>query len=168
MTARAVVGKCVKCVRASPKFTTLLMGQLTKDRVPMSRPFSMIGVDFAGPFIRSGICRITGNKAWKSVLICFATKAVHLEIVEDMTSNAFMACLRIIILVLINQKSLKITDVIEENSEGPDQIKKYCGSSYSVLKEQKALSSITFMKALSSSYLKQNTLYNIECNKYKI
>jgi len=94
-TARAVVRRCVKCIRASPKFTTPLMGQLPKDRAQMSRPFSMTGVDFAGPFIvRSGIRRVTGKKAWICVFICFATRAVHLEIVEDMTSEAFMACLR--------------------------------------------------------------------------
>ncbi|CAI6343037.1 unnamed protein product [Macrosiphum euphorbiae] len=94
-TARTVVRKCVKCIRASPKFTTPLMGQLPKDRVRMSRSFSTTGVDFAGPFIvRSGIRRVTGKKAWICVFICFATRAVHLEIVEDMTSDAFMACLR--------------------------------------------------------------------------
>lgn len=95
MTARTTVRKCFKCVRASPRFYAPLMGQLPKDRVQMSRPFSISGVDFTGPFIvRSGIRRIVGKKVWIAVFICFSTRAVHLELVEDMTSDAFLACLK--------------------------------------------------------------------------
>lgn len=95
LTARAVVRKCVKCVRSSPKFAEPFMAPLPKDRVQMSKPFSVAGVDFAGPFIvRSGIRRVVGKKAWIALFICFSTRAVHLEIVEDLTSEAFIACLR--------------------------------------------------------------------------
>jgi len=93
--ARAVTRKCVKCVKVNPKFYVPLMAPLPKDRVQASRPFSVTGIDFAGPFVvRSGIRRVVGKKAWIAVLICFATRAVHLEVVEDMTSEAFLACLR--------------------------------------------------------------------------
>jgi len=71
------------------------MAPLPKDRVQCSRPFAIAGVDFAGPIvIRSGIRRVTGIKAWIAVFVCFSTRAVHLEAVEDLTSAAFVACLR--------------------------------------------------------------------------
>lgn len=35
-----------------------------------------------------------GIKAWISLFVCFTTRAVHLEVVEDLTSNAFVAALR--------------------------------------------------------------------------
>lgn len=74
-TARAVVRRCVKCIRASLKFTKPLMGQLLKDRVQISRTLSMTGVDFADPFIvRSGIRRVTGKKGMDMCINLFRNK----------------------------------------------------------------------------------------------
>jgi len=33
-------------------------------------------------------------KAWIAIFICFSTKAIHIEVVEDLTSNSFIATLR--------------------------------------------------------------------------
>ncbi|VVC31119.1 Ribonuclease H-like domain [Cinara cedri] len=93
--ARAVVRKCVRCVHAKPSFECPLMAHLPKHRVQYSRPFAVTGVDFAGPFIvRSSVRRVVGKKAWLSVFLCLSTRTVHLDVVEDMTSSAFLACLR--------------------------------------------------------------------------
>lgn len=95
LTARAVVRKYVKCVRAQPRFEEPLMAPLPKHRVQIFHPFASTGVDFAGPFtIRSGIRRVVGKKAWIAVFVCFTTRSVHIEVVEDMTSTAFLACLK--------------------------------------------------------------------------
>ena len=37
------------------------------------------------------------EKAYVAVLVCFATKAVHLELVSDLTTASFIATLRIFI-----------------------------------------------------------------------
>jgi len=93
--ARLVTTKCVQCVRAKPKFLSPLMAPLPKDRVQCSRPFAVTGVDFAGPImIRSGVRRVSATKVWVAVFVCFSTRAVHLEVVEDLTSSAFIASLR--------------------------------------------------------------------------
>jgi len=95
LMARSVTQKCVRCVKATPRFPQPLMAPLPKARVQCSRPFTVTGVDFAGPLmIRSGLRRVSGSKVWISIFICFSTRAVHLEIVEDLTSNAFVAALR--------------------------------------------------------------------------
>ena len=70
------------------------MAPLLSSRVVPSSPFSMSGVDFVGPFLV--LQRGRGNRLFKSylaVFVCFSTKAVHLEAVEDLSTDAFMKCL---------------------------------------------------------------------------
>src|SRR5439155_26441742 len=60
-----------------------------------SRPFSLCGVDYVGPF---KLCRRAGRnptyvKSYISLFVCFTTKAVHLEWVSDLSTNAFIAAL---------------------------------------------------------------------------
>lgn len=89
--ARSMTTRCVTCVRARPTFVSPLMAALPKTRVQPSRPFSVSGVDFAGPLVvRSGIRRVTGV----AVFVCFSTRAIHLEAVVGLTSGAFIATLR--------------------------------------------------------------------------
>jgi len=93
--ARSTVTRCVDCVRTKPRFEPPLMAPLPKQRVQMSHPFTITGVDFAGPLqIQSGIRRVTTKKAWIAVFVCFATRAIHLEPVVGLTSEAFLAALR--------------------------------------------------------------------------
>ncbi|XP_057659310.1 uncharacterized protein LOC130895779 [Diorhabda carinulata] len=72
------------------------MGNLPSSRITPSRPFSVSGVDYAGPFLlrdRKGRNpKIT--KAYVALFVYFATKALHLEVVSDLTSECFIACLR--------------------------------------------------------------------------
>lgn len=62
--ARAVVRRCIKCIRACPRFDQPLMAVLPKDRLQCARPFTITGVDFAGPFyVRSGLRRVSEKKS---------------------------------------------------------------------------------------------------------
>lgn len=72
------------------------MGELPTPRVTPSRPFSSCGVDYAGPvLVREGRRRGARNtKAYVSVFVCLATKAVHLELVSDLTTEAFPAAFK--------------------------------------------------------------------------
>lgn len=71
------------------------MAALPRDRVQCSRPFTITGVDFAGPiYIRSGLRRVAAKKAWIVIFVCFSTKAIHLELAEDLSSRTFIATLR--------------------------------------------------------------------------
>lgn len=88
--------RCVKCARYNTTKQTQLMGNLPKARVTPSRPFYNCGVDFAGPVdIKINKGRgVKTSKGYIAVFICLATKAVHLEVVSDLTSNAFLAALK--------------------------------------------------------------------------
>ena len=72
-----------------------LMGELPADRVRPSRPFSIVGVDFAGPFLlKQGYPRKPFIvKSYVCVFVGFACKAVHLELVADLSTDAFVPSL---------------------------------------------------------------------------
>jgi len=92
--ARSVVRKCVTCFEFKPRFSVPLMASLPKERVSIERPFNRSGVDFCGPIlIKSGIRRVTAIKCYISVFICFTTRAIHLELVSNLTTDAFLAAL---------------------------------------------------------------------------
>ena len=72
------------------------MGSLPASRLQPSRPFLKSGVDYAGPLmLRTAKGR--GHKSYKgyiAVFVCLCTKAVHLEVVSDLTSSTFIASFR--------------------------------------------------------------------------
>ncbi|XP_018314711.1 uncharacterized protein [Mycetomoellerius zeteki] len=72
------------------------MGDLPQGRVTTARPFLRTGVDYAGPiFIREGKRRgYRGHKAFIAIFICLCSKAVHIEVLSDYTTEAFLAALR--------------------------------------------------------------------------
>ncbi|XP_030753174.1 uncharacterized protein LOC115880177 [Sitophilus oryzae] len=94
--ARKVFHQCVICFRNCPKEISPVMGDLPKRRVTPSPPFYVTGVDYAGPFLikdRQGRgCRT--SKAYIAVFVCFATRALHLELVSALTTEAFLATLK--------------------------------------------------------------------------
>lgn len=93
---RSVLAKCIKCFRTRPTALTPYMGSLPKLRVSQLKPFSCVGTDFCGPYhVTLGKARgCKSQKAYICLFVCFATKAVHLELVSDLSSEAFLAALR--------------------------------------------------------------------------
>ena len=73
-----------------------IMGNFPKNRVSFTRPFTNVGVDYCGPFFikeRRHRNRVK-IKTYVSIFVCLATKAVHLELASDLTTEAFLACLK--------------------------------------------------------------------------
>lgn len=75
------------------------MANLPKDRVIVDRPFNKVGVDYAGPvFLKSSALRKAQlSKAYIAVFVCFVTKAIHLELVTSLSTNAFILTLKMFI-----------------------------------------------------------------------
>lgn len=94
--ARQTVHQCVVCFRSKPVIYEPIMGDLPRDRIELERAFKICGVDFAGPIMIKLSLRRNApmSKAYICVFICFATKAIHIELVGDLTTNAFLAALR--------------------------------------------------------------------------
>lgn len=78
-----IIHKCVVCFRSKSITVQPIMGNLPSDRVELGRPFLKCGVDFAGPFyIKSSLLRRAPLiKSYACVFVCFATKAIHIELV---------------------------------------------------------------------------------------
>ncbi|XP_054283150.1 uncharacterized protein LOC129000220 [Macrosteles quadrilineatus] len=72
------------------------MGDLPSSRVAPTRPFSSSAVDYAGPIAVKlhNLRRLQNIKVYICLFICMSTKAVHLEMVTDLTSDAFIAALK--------------------------------------------------------------------------
>ncbi len=92
---RSVTRSCVTC-RRSAKPRPQMMGQLPAERITPDAVFSRVGLDYAGPvYIKQGSIRTPVMvKAYVCVFVSLSVKAVHIEVVSDLTSEAFLACLR--------------------------------------------------------------------------
>ena len=93
---RSITRSCVTCRRKSLRPEPPMMGQLPLDRVTPDTVFDRVGVDYAGPIlIKRGYTRkLVVLKAYICVFVSLTVKAVHLELVSDLTTEAFIACLR--------------------------------------------------------------------------
>ena len=72
------------------------MGLLPASRTTLLPLFAETGLDFVGPFLiwRGHVRKPTLIKAYVCVFICAATKAVHLELCADLSTEEFLATLR--------------------------------------------------------------------------
>ncbi|XP_055585018.1 uncharacterized protein LOC129737879 [Uranotaenia lowii] len=91
---RQIVHNCKQCFRSKPSPIQQFMGELPLARVTRSRPFSKTGVDYFGPVYVRLAPRRPAIKAYVAVFICLCTKAVHLELVSDLSTDRFLQALR--------------------------------------------------------------------------
>lgn len=72
------------------------MGSLPNETTVIMPPFHSTGIDYAGPFLikdRKGRGSKT-SKCYISLFVCFSTKALHLELVTELTTECFLSALR--------------------------------------------------------------------------
>lgn len=94
---KSIIHHCLICTRDRAKKPTQLMANLPHHRVVKPiRAFTDCGLDYAGPMQ----VRMAGGRGHRAqscyiaVFVCCAVKAVHLEVVTDYTSKAFIAAFR--------------------------------------------------------------------------
>ena len=95
-TTKYWLHRCITCTRWRRVTPQPPMGNLPQGRVTPARPFLRTGVDYAGPiFIRTSRRRgHRSHKAFVAIFVCLCSKATHLEVVSDYTTDAFLAALR--------------------------------------------------------------------------
>ncbi|KAL0838847.1 hypothetical protein ABMA28_016875 [Loxostege sticticalis] len=93
---KKITHKCLVCFRMKAESAKQLMGSLPQQRVTACKPFLKVGVDFAGPLPvkNSRIRRSVETKGYICVFVCFVTKAVHLELSSDLTTDSYLACFK--------------------------------------------------------------------------
>ena len=88
-----IIRKCVTCLKvAGPPYRKPVTPPLPKCRLDQSPPFTICGVDFTGALY----CRDARGtfKAYICLFTCAVTRAIHLEVVTDMSTETFLRAFR--------------------------------------------------------------------------
>ena len=91
----SIIFKCITCRKARAQPSVPLMAPLPQKRASQSPPFTYCGVDCFGPFYVKD--RRTELKRYGLIVTCLASRAVHIEVLDDMTSSAFINAIRNVI-----------------------------------------------------------------------
>ena len=91
---KSLLIRCVRCqIFKGRTLSQPLPPPLPTERVQWVPPFSHVGVDHTGSYvIRDPQGR--KSKVYICLFVCATTRAVHLEVVEDLTTSNFVMCLR--------------------------------------------------------------------------
>ena len=94
LKSRQITKKCVKrcliCRRARVKAGQQVSAPLPKERINEAQAFEITGIDFAGPVY----VKPDNKKAYIALFTCAVTRAVHLELVSDLTTDAVLLALK--------------------------------------------------------------------------
>ncbi len=90
---RKLIGKCTICRRFEGKpYQAPPTPPLPDFRLREAPPFTAIGIDYLGPlFVRT---RDKSEKVWICLYTCCVTRAVHLDVVPDLTTEGFIRSFR--------------------------------------------------------------------------
>ncbi|KAK3109147.1 hypothetical protein FSP39_023951 [Pinctada imbricata] len=93
----SILHLCVTCRKLRGKYAYQRMADLPTDRLEPSPPFTFVGVDAFGPL--NVVTRRTrgdsaSSKRWGIIFTCLVTRAIHIELVDSMSSSAFINSLR--------------------------------------------------------------------------
>ena len=89
--------KCVKCRRYRRATEVQQMADLPEERTETSPPFTYCGIDCFGPFsVKEGRKEM---KRYGLLFTCLCSRAVHIETLNDLTTDAFLNALRTFIAI---------------------------------------------------------------------
>ncbi|XP_062614568.1 uncharacterized protein LOC134276324 [Saccostrea cucullata] len=106
----SLLHKCVKCRRLRGKYQSQLMSDLPADRIQPCPPFTYIGLDTFGPWTiatRKTRGGVSNSKRWAVLFTCLYTRAIHIEVIEELSSSSFINCLRRFISLRGNVKEIR-------------------------------------------------------------
>ena len=70
------------------------MPPLPEERVNCASPFAFTGLDYLGPLYIKDVGMEESTKVWVCLFTCMVVRAVHLEVIRDMSCEQFLMCLR--------------------------------------------------------------------------
>lgn len=93
---QGVFRRCYRCIRYAAQSVQQQMAPLPAYRVAPQRVFAYTGLDFAGPFpiLFSRGRGAKSTKGYIAIFVCMVVRAVHIEVVSDLSSVAFLAAFR--------------------------------------------------------------------------
>ena len=88
----SMIFRCVPCIKIRGKPQVPKMADLPSERVEETSPFTHSGMDVFGPFYcKDGRKQV---KRYGLIFSCLSTRAVHLEMLQDMSTDSFINSLR--------------------------------------------------------------------------
>ena len=93
----SLIGKCVRCQKLRGKQQSPKMADLPEERLVPAPPFAHIGIDVFGPWnvvarkTRGGQAQ---HKRWAVIFTCLVVRAIHIEVIHEMSSSSFINALR--------------------------------------------------------------------------
>ena len=87
-----VISKCLKCRTLYGRTGSQKMGQIPAERTEIVSPFTYCGTDMFGPFYIKEKRSVL--KRYGAMFTCLNSRAVHIEITNSMTTDAFILALR--------------------------------------------------------------------------
>ena len=91
---RCLIHCCVICSRCEgAAYTDTPPPPLPTFRVKEEPPFTYVGVDFAGPLYTRTV-GTQSDKVWICIFTCYVIRAIHFEVVTDLSTEAFIRCLK--------------------------------------------------------------------------
>ena len=93
----SVIHRCVMCRKLRGRLESQKMADLPRDRVTPGPPFTSVGVDTFGPWevvARKTRGGLACSKRWAIMFTCLTTRAIHIEVIESMTSSSFINAVR--------------------------------------------------------------------------
>ncbi|KAL9972923.1 hypothetical protein ACROYT_G019319 [Oculina patagonica] len=70
------------------------MAPYPASKIEESSPFTYTGLDYLGPLYVRVNNQSATQKVWVCLFTCLAVRAVHLEVINDMSAEQFLLCLR--------------------------------------------------------------------------
>ena len=89
--AQKVVDGCLVCRKAKARKCQQVMGDLPPERTEPAAPFEYTSVDLFGPFqVNDDVKRRVTLKVWGVVFCCMASRAIHTELANSVSTEAFL------------------------------------------------------------------------------
>ncbi|GFS40990.1 integrase catalytic domain-containing protein [Trichonephila inaurata madagascariensis] len=89
---KKVIRNCFICRKYLAKPIDQLTSPLPSDRINQTPVFSVCNLDFAGPLYVKNFGEL--QKSYIVLFTCGVTRALHLELVSDVTTNSFLLAIR--------------------------------------------------------------------------
>lgn len=93
--AKSIRYSCVQCRKLDKKLCSQIMGKLPIDRLKPAPAWSSTSLDLFGPFLVKGeVNKRVRMKVYGVLFTCMLTRAVHIDLARDYSTDAFMQVLR--------------------------------------------------------------------------
>ena len=92
---KSIKFNCVMCKKLEKKLCQQEMGKLPEERLKPAPPWYSTGIDLFGPFsIRDEVKKRTIGKAYGIIFNCLGTRAVHIDLAPNYSTDKFLMALR--------------------------------------------------------------------------